>query len=523
MILKLLVHKNKFFIFFLFFFSIIVNKHFADIGVFPLDSFLHFDNGYRILNGEIPFSDFWIVSGLTNNYIQAIFFKIFGVNWNSYVLHASLINSLITLSTFFVLKNFKLETNYCFFYSLLFSLLAYPSSGTPFVDHHSAFFSLLGFYSLLMAINNHKKIYWVLMPVLMGLAFFSKQVPAAYAILSLTFILILYSYQNKTIDYLKYSLIGTFLFIFFILILGRLQEIKINSFFDQYIFYSQTVGSDRFKNFDFTFRGVIDHFKFIYIASLPLIYVIFIKIFKDKKYFKTEQFYISLSILLFTICLILHQLLTKNQTFVFFVIPLLTAFSHISIKNTQLKNKNYITLIIILFCVFATAKYHLSYNEKRKFHELANVNLELSTSANKIHNKLNGLNWISPEFGKNSLEEIDYVNQIQSYIKKDKRKKMVLTHYSFFSAILGEKLFSPSFAYTLDGTTHPIKGNQYAAKYKQLIIDIIKKNNIKAIYIAGPLENKHIYYFFNKNCFNEVPIFEHLTIYELNNCKEISG
>ena len=100
---------------------------------------------------------------------------------------------------------------------------------------------------------------------------------------------------------------------------------------------------------------------------------------------------------------------------------------------------------------------------------------------------------------------------------------MVLTHYSFFSAILGEKLFSPSFAYTLDGTTHPIKGNQYAAKYKQLIIDIIKKNNIKAIYIAGPLENKHIYYFFNKNCFNEVPIFEYLTIYELNNCKEINS
>jgi hypothetical protein len=333
----------------------------------------------------------------------------------------------------------------------------------------------------------------------------------------------LYSFQNKTINYLKYSLIGVFLFIFFILVLGRLQEIKINSFFDQYIFYSQTVGSNRFKNFDFTFRGVIDHFKFIYIASIPLICVIFIKLFKDKKYFKTERFYISLSILLFTICLILHQLLTKNQTFIFFSIPLLTAFSHISIKNIQLKNKNYIILIIILFCVFATSKYHLSYNEKRKFHELANVNLELSTNANKIHNKLNGLNWISPEFDKSSAKEIDYVNQIQSHIKKDKRKKMVLTHYSFFSAILGEKLFSPSFAYTLDGTTHPIKGNQYATKYKKLIIDIIKKNNIKAIYIAGPLENKHIYYFFNKNCFNEVPIFEYLTIYEINDCKEING
>jgi len=361
------------------------------------------------------------------------------------------------------------------------------------------------------------------MPVLMGLAFFSNQVPSSYAILSATFILILYSIQNKTLNYFKYSLIGTFGFIFFIFVLGSLQEIKINSFFDQYIFYSLTVGSGRFQNFDFTFRGVVDHFKFIYIASIPLIYVIFTKLFKNKKYFKSEKFYISLCILFFTVCLILHQLLTKNQTFIFFIIPLLTAFSHNSLKNIQLKNKKYVTLIVLSFCIFATIKYHFSYNEKRKFHELANVNLNLSTSANKIDNKLNGLNWISPEFYKNSMAEINYINQIQFYVKKDRRKKMLLTNYSFFSAILDEKLFSPSFAYTLDGTTHPLRGNEYASKYKQLIVDIIKKNNIKVIYMAGTLENKHIYDFFNKNCFNEKSVLDYLTIYELNDCKEISG
>ena len=140
MISKLLSYKNKFFIIFLFFFSIIVNQHYGNRGAFPVDSFLHFDTGYRILSGENPFSDFWTVSGPTVDYIQAIFFYIFGVNWNSYVLHASLMNALLTISTFFVLKNFKLEVNYCFLYSLLFSILAYPSSGTPFVDHHSAFF-----------------------------------------------------------------------------------------------------------------------------------------------------------------------------------------------------------------------------------------------------------------------------------------------------------------------------------------------------------------------------------------------
>ena len=181
-----------------------------------MDSFHFFDSGYRVLNGEVPFIDYWLVKGPLLDYIQAVFFYIFGINWQSYVLHASLINALITISTFFVLKNFKLKTTYCFLYSLLFSILAYPSSGTPFIDHHSAFFSLLGIYSLLLAINNQRKLYWALIPVFLGFAFLSKQVPAAYIILSVCFILFLYSLANKKLDCIKYSVIGSVSFVFLI-------------------------------------------------------------------------------------------------------------------------------------------------------------------------------------------------------------------------------------------------------------------------------------------------------------------
>jgi len=160
MISKFLSHKNKIFILILFLFSITVNQHYGNQGVFPKDSFHYFDSGYRVLNGDLPFIDYWSVRGPLLDYMQAVFFYIFGVNWQSYVLHASSINVLITISTFFVLKNFKLKTIYCFFYSLLFAILAYPSSGTPFADQHSAFFSLLGIYSLLLAINNQRKLYW---------------------------------------------------------------------------------------------------------------------------------------------------------------------------------------------------------------------------------------------------------------------------------------------------------------------------------------------------------------------------
>ena len=63
---------------------------------FPLDTFYHFDLGFRMLQGEVPFTDIWMVSGVLINYIQAFFFYILGTNWTSYVFHASLINGLIS-------------------------------------------------------------------------------------------------------------------------------------------------------------------------------------------------------------------------------------------------------------------------------------------------------------------------------------------------------------------------------------------------------------------------------------------
>ena len=250
MLKKFKLYKNKIYILFLFLFSIIINQYYGNLGAFPMDSFHFFDSGYRVLNGEVPFKDYWLVKGPLLDYIQAAFFYLFGVNWYAYVFHASVFNAIISISTFFVLKNFKLKIEYCFLYSLLISILAYPSSGTPFIDHHSSFFSLLAIYSLLIAINNKVLYWWILSPILFGLAFLSKQVPAAYIISILSFVLLLYFYVSKKIDYLKYFLIGIFSFVFFILIFGKLQNITLSSFLDQFIFYPQTIGLSRFSNFN---------------------------------------------------------------------------------------------------------------------------------------------------------------------------------------------------------------------------------------------------------------------------------
>ena len=95
--------KEKILILLLVLFSLLINQYYGNKGVFPIDSFSHFDTGFRILLGEYPFKDYWIISGPFVDYLQSIFFYLFGVNWQAYVLHASVINVLVVLATFFLL------------------------------------------------------------------------------------------------------------------------------------------------------------------------------------------------------------------------------------------------------------------------------------------------------------------------------------------------------------------------------------------------------------------------------------
>ena len=119
-----LFNKENLFIVLLLLFSLSINQYYGNRGIFPTDSFSHFDTGFRILLGEHPFRDYWIVSGPFVDYIQAFIFYLLGVSWQTYVFHASIINAILTILTFLILKNFKLNIFYCFIYSLFFSILS---------------------------------------------------------------------------------------------------------------------------------------------------------------------------------------------------------------------------------------------------------------------------------------------------------------------------------------------------------------------------------------------------------------
>ena len=58
----------------LFLFSFFINLYYSKLGSFPIDTFLHYDSSSRILKGELPLKDYWIVSGLVVDVIQSLFF-----------------------------------------------------------------------------------------------------------------------------------------------------------------------------------------------------------------------------------------------------------------------------------------------------------------------------------------------------------------------------------------------------------------------------------------------------------------
>ena len=137
-----------------------------------------------------------------------------------------------------------------------------------------------------------------------------------------------------------------------------------------------------------------------------------------------------------------------------------------------------------------------------------------------IDKKLTNLKWITPVYKDNPGNEIDFLKYVLRILKDDKREKMVMTHYLFFSALLGERLHAPSRTFSMDGVSFPIKGNKYYSNYKKYFLKIIQNNQIKVIYVISEdfLEDEIVYDYLDKKCINEYSFTDRFKKYELNKC-----
>ena len=118
---------------------------------------------------------------------------------------------------------------------------------------------------------------------------------------------------------------------------------------------------------------------------MPLIFLVVKNLFENPKYFKDINFFILISLILVSWSAILHQLLTKNQKFIYFLIPILAAFSHIYYDQYQKKIFNYFLIFLSVGC---TIYYTINYVDNRRFMELKDVDFKKSLNSGNINKKL---------------------------------------------------------------------------------------------------------------------------------------
>ena len=513
----------------IFFFALLINQFSGNRGVFPIDSFSHFDTGYRILVGDMPFRDYWVVSGPLVDFLQAFIFLITGVNWQNYLLNASILNGIVAVLSYRLFLSFKLNQIFSFFYAICFAILAYPLSGTPFVDLHSVHFSIISVYLYIFAIRTEKLKYWFLLPIFLLFAFLSKQVPAAYIGFSI-FLLIIYEFVlNKKVK--NFSIFftlakSTSLFLILISIFFYLNSINLQIFFDQYINYPREIGGNRIFNTNYNFKNTILDFKFIHIIFLLLLVLNSRNFFKNKNFYKEKKFKIFLISLFLFLSLIQHQILTKNQEFIFFLIPLFSALVHIDLFDFKHKYKKYLIYFLLSFCLFTTFKYHLRYNLEKKFHELDRVSFENTVKGEVIDKKFKGLNWITP--GKKTQEEVEAeiksIKEIYEILKNDNQKKMLFTNYSFFSVLLEDSVNSTSRWFPGDDSAFPIKESKFYNNYKNFLLNLIKSKKIIHFYVISDINEKNLLDYLPLECLDKVKVHNDLLKFKINDkCQYLYG
>ena len=466
-------------------FSLCINQYYGYVGILPIDSFLIFNSGYDLLNGFYPFKDYWTIKEPFIDLLQALFFKVLGVSWFSYVLHASFFNFLISLSTYFILRYFSLSSNLSFLYSLCVAALTYPTAGTPFSDHHTLIFCILSLYLFIITLKTNNKFFWFILPFLLGFSFLSKQAPTAYLILVISFLSLIYFFYKKDFNGLVYAIIGASVFILIFIITFLFLNIKFVDFINQYFLFPQSLGVTRLDwVFPFEFKRIVLRFKVHYLSIFFLVFILIKYSTQKKKGIKIEDVLVALSLVFTCILFIFHQLMTINAIFIYCLIPIFFAFSQIYCDNFY--QKKYLKIFFVSALLISSTYYFIKYVHSRTFMDLQSVDISKAVDAKKIDKRLSGVKWITMFYPEQPNEEIKNINYAIEILKNDIEKKMLITDYQFISVFLNEYDYSVTrFWYDFHG--YPSSDNKFFNYWKDFVISKIRENDVINIYVLNPL------------------------------------
>lgn len=495
--------------------SLVFNFYYGSLGVFPIDTFAFFDSANFINKGFSPTRDYWTSNGFFVDLIQSVFFKILGVNWYVYLLHSSLVNFLLAFFTFKFLRREGLKFKIALFYSVSVGILAYPSVGVPFPDHHSLIFSIISIYCLKFFFQKQSNTLLFIIILLLFVAFLCKQVPAAFYILLSSFYLIIFSLKKK--DYLLIFKIIFFtlsiLLIFFLLL--KINNFSITNFLIQYIDFPLSIGFSRTNSFDMSsfVLSLFKEFKFFLLIFLILLYQA-IKTNKNKSYLNETNI-----IFIFTgFISLINQEIMKNQNIVFFLLPILIGIIHSKIETKKNKNNLFFLSLLIVFNIFITFKYHEKFNVDRKFMDLQNIDKSKTIKASNISEKLKGLRWVTLTNQTKIKDEVKLLQDSIEFLRLNKNNSMIISHYQFINSEINHSVYSPNRWYTADGVSYPLKDNKFFDYYVDFFKTQLVKNQISKIYTIYPLNEKSFNFVLKSNCIKTREINTLLSEHLLINC-----
>ena len=351
--------------------------------------------------------------------------------------------------------------------------------------------------------------------------------PATYILLITILMIILHLFfqEKKIIIKILCTLfLSSLVLIVSLLIFLKLIDVGIQNFFTQYIFYPSMIGEERYETIKYDFKNTFLNFKFIYLALFFLIFFTFENLKKKQNFFNQINFKVTLICILTFFALAQHIIFTKNQIFIFFLIPFILGFANIQLNLVNYSYKKFLNVALIIFCVGITIKYHIRYNVERKFHELNNVEFSNSINAFDLSNKFYGLKWLTPKIKnkEESKNEINFLKYFSNILKLDSSNKIVLTNYSIFSVLSDENVSGYSRWYPGDNTAFPIKNNKYFSNYKNLIISNIQKKRIISFYLLPDIKESNLLDYVDSKCFNKKEMKFKIIKFELNGkCQDI--
>ena len=165
--------------------------------------------------------------------------------------------------------------------------------------------------------------------------------------------------------------------------------------------------------------------------------------------------------------------------------------------------------------IFSTIKYHLRFNENKKFMELSNVDLNLAIDASILDKSLKGLKWITPNYPNNPSKEIEKLIEIKKIILADETKKILISDYQILPAILKLKTVTPNKWF--DDLSVPRPNDKYFENYKDFFTKSLNSQNIETIYLFKDKE-RFLTKILEKNCYKKKLISEILLKFEIKKC-----